>query len=77
MDPIEKCLAPRLEGVCKFFDPSRQFGFIRGDDGRDRFFNANHLLPGQSISKGDHVQFIARANRRGLLADRISTMSYK
>ncbi|WP_426172511.1 cold-shock protein [Pseudoduganella sp. R-34] len=75
--PIDKKLAPKLTGTCKFYDPGKQFGFIAGDDGHDRFFNANHILPEQVLCSGARVEFIAGSNRRGLLADRVAAVQVR
>lgn len=69
--PVDKKLAPRLSGTCKFYDPINEFGFITGDDGKDRFFNSNHIQPGYEVVSGARVSFISSSNRRGLIADRV------
>jgi cold shock CspA family protein len=71
MEPIDKLLATRHAGVCKFYNVSTGYGYITGDDGIDRFFSANHVAGGQTICTADRVSFIASSNARGLVADRI------
>lgn len=71
MSPIEKTLAPRQAGKCKFWNRAAGFGFVIGNDGIERFFNSNHVSNGQTLAAGVAVSFVARQNQRGPIADRI------
>jgi cold shock CspA family protein len=54
-------------GVVKFYNYSREFGFIAGDDGVDRFFNSNQLRA-PKVATGDRVQFVCSTNAKGPMA---------
>lgn len=61
-------------GVVKFYNRSREFGFIAGDDGVDRFFNSNQLRA-ERLAPGDRVQFVSSANAKGPIACRVQAVS--
>ncbi|MCR3883682.1 MAG: cold shock domain-containing protein, partial [Methanothrix sp.] len=46
-----------VTGTVKFFNRTKHFGFIAGDDGTDYFVHSSGLKPGVSIDEGDKVSF--------------------
>jgi len=54
-----------MEGVVKFFNPIKSFGFITGDDGTDYFVHMSGLQPGVMIREGDKVTFEVEQGDRG------------
>jgi len=60
-----------VQGIVKYFDAEKQFGFIAGDDGVDRFFNAKSIQ-GNAVKTGDRVRFLAISHIRGPRALKIS-----
>ena len=52
------------EGTVKFFNATKNFGFIAGDDGKDYFVHANDIKKGP-INEGDKVTFTVEQGDRG------------
>ena len=46
-----------VTGVVKFFNETKSFGFITGDDGKDYFVHISGLKEGVEITDGDKVSF--------------------
>lgn len=72
---MSKTAVPVLEegqqaGHVKFYNVDREFGFIVGDDGVERFFNGNQL-GGKTVSAGDRVLFVPAKNARGPQANKV------
>ena len=59
-----------LTGKVKFYDPKNKFGFVRGDDGIDRFFNEKQLKE-DTVVTGARVTFRHGVNDRGAMAKSI------
>lgn len=65
-----------LEGIVKFYDDTKGFGFLRGEDGVERFFGAESWLEsGAPVRKGTRVEFVATTNRRGPAAVQVKAVS--
>ena len=60
-----------VTGTVKFFNRTKHFGFIAGDDGKDYFVHATGLKPGVSIAEGDKVSFEVVAGDKGPKADKV------
>jgi CspA family cold shock protein len=62
-----------VTGTVKFFNRTKQFGFIAGEDGKDYFVHETGLKPGVSITEGDKVSFevVAGEGGKGPKADRV------
>jgi CspA family cold shock protein len=45
------------EGTTKFFDDTRGWGFIRGDDDTDYFVHGTDIQPGSALVEGARVHF--------------------
>lgn len=73
-ESVEKLLPPTA-GIVKFYDLEKQYGFISGDDGIDRFFSAKGL-EGKPVSRGDRVRFTAAESNRGPKATHIEPLAY-
>jgi len=59
------------EGTVKFFNRSKGFGFINGDDGKDYFVHETGLGDGVSIDEGDRVTFEVTEGDRGPKAENV------
>jgi cold shock protein len=46
-----------VQGIVKFFDNNRGFGFISRDAGEDVFVHVSNLQPGAILSEGQTVEF--------------------
>jgi CspA family cold shock protein len=53
-----------VEGTVKFFNDTKNFGFIAGDDGKDYFVHRNDIKKG-SLAEGDKVTFKPEQTDRG------------
>ncbi len=54
-----------MEGVVKFFNQLKNYGFIAGDDGKDYFVHASGIKDNAAIDQGDRVRFDAERTERG------------
>ena len=61
-----------MKGKVKFFNETKGFGFISGDDGKEYFVHATGLEEGVSISEGDSVNFEVEKGDRGPKAVKVS-----
>lgn len=61
-----------VEGTVKFFDETKHFGFINGDDGKSYFVHDSALKEGVSIAEGDRVTFDAVQGDKGPKAENVS-----
>ena len=59
------------EGTVKFFNETKGFGFIAGDDGSEYFVHITGLGEGVRISEGDRVSFDIVEGNRGPKAERV------
>jgi CspA family cold shock protein len=57
----------RMKGVVKTFNPTKGYGFITGEDGKDVFFHYSELvMDGFKTTKpGDHVEYEVENSDRG------------
>lgn len=62
------------EGTVKFFNESKSFGFITGDDGNDYFVHESGLGEGVRISDGDRVSFNVVDGDRGPKAEGVDKL---
>ncbi len=58
-------------GTVKFFNNTRGFGFIAGDDGNEYFVHITALKPGMSLNEGDKVNFEIVEGDRGPKAENV------
>ena len=59
-------------GKVKFYNKSKRYGFIAGDDGVDYFFHEYGLTEGIYVQDGDKVEFKVVEGDRGQKAVEIS-----
>ena len=69
-ESVEKIAQPSA-GMVKFFNAEKKFGFISCDDGVDRHFSADALLPGAVVNAGDRVSFVHRDHAKGPQARKV------
>lgn len=55
-----------MEGIVKFYNKDKGFGFIKQDDGVDLFVHATNLL--DVITDNDLVEFDIQDGKKGLNA---------
>ena len=61
-----------VSGTVKFFNRTKRFGFIAGDDGKDYFVHATGLMPDVTINEGDKVSFEVVEGEKGPKADKVA-----
>jgi cold shock protein len=61
-----------VSGTVKFFNRTKRFGFISGDDGKDYFVHATGLMPDVTIAEGDKVSFEVVEGEKGPKADKVT-----
>lgn len=54
-----------MKGKIKFFNESKGFGFIAGEDGKDYFVHSTALEQGASVKEGDSVTFEVEQGTKG------------
>ena len=63
-----------VEGTVKFFNSSKHFGFIAGNDGKEYFVHSSGLKASTTITEGDKVSFKVVQGDRGLKAEEVEKM---
>lgn len=61
-----------MDGKVKFFDGTKGFGFIVGDDGKEFFVHQSGLQDGVHLRDEDEVSFDVEEGDRGLKAVNVS-----
>lgn len=61
-----------MKGTVKFFDRTKGFGFISGDDGKEYFVHQSALDEGVSLNDNDSVEFEVEQGDRGPKAAKVS-----
>ena len=61
-----------MKGKIKFFNESKGFGFIAGDDGKEYFVHTTGIAEGTSLSEGDSVTFEVEQGNKGPKAVKVS-----
>ena len=60
--------ANKMNGTVKWYNETKRFGFIAGEDGQDYFVHEKSIADGVKIREGDQVDFTAASNEKGLNA---------
>lgn len=60
-----------MEGTVKFFDGTKGFGFIEGEDGKEYFVHTTGLEEGVRLNDGDRVSFEVVQGDRGPKAEKV------
>ena len=61
-----------MKGNVKFFNNSKGFGFIAGEDGKEYFVHQTGLNAGVSLNENDSVEFDVEQGDRGPKAVKVS-----
>ena len=61
-----------MKGKVKFFNETKGFGFVTGEDGKDYFVHSTSLEQGVSIREGDTVNFEVEQGTKGPKASKVS-----
>jgi cold shock protein len=60
-----------MQGTVKFFNTSKNFGFISGEDGNEYFVHISGMAEGTSLNEEDKVEFEVVEGERGPKADKV------
>lgn len=60
-----------MKGKVKFFNRTKEFGFITGDDGKDYFVHVTGLVGISSLNENDVVEFDTEQGEKGLKAVKV------
>ena len=60
-----------MKGTVKFFDPSKGFGFIKDEDGKEYFVHVSALEEGTTLDEDDAVEFESVQGDRGPKASNV------
>lgn len=63
-----------VKGTVKFFNRTKNYGFIDGDDGKSYFVHETGLKQGTSIDEGDKVSFDAVEGEKGPKAENVEKL---
>ena len=63
-----------VEGTVKFFNATRNYGFINGDDGKTLFVHGTGLKEGTTLEEGDRVSFTATEGDKGPKAEDVKKL---
>lgn len=61
-----------MKGKIKFFNETKGFGFVAGEDGKEYFVHMTGLKPGVRIMKDDAVSFDVEQGDKGPKAVNVS-----
>lgn len=65
-----------MDGVVKFFNHMKGFGFIKANDSEDEYFvHITDIVDEAKISDDDKVTFTADKDEKGLKAVKVSLLS--
>lgn len=63
-----------MKGKVKFFNRTKNFGFITGEDEKDYFVHISQVENQSSLDDGQDVEFEAAENERGLAAQNVKLL---
>lgn len=62
-----------MNGKVKFFNASKGFGFITGEDGKDYFVHLSGISPGTTLKDNEPVTFDVVEGDRGKKAENVTS----
>jgi cold shock protein len=61
-----------MKGTVKFFNETKKFGFISGEDGQQYFVHQSAVHGGGSLAQGDSVSFEVEQGDKGPKAAKVT-----
>jgi CspA family cold shock protein len=62
----------KMDGKVKFFNGTKGFGFIAGEDGKEYFVHKSGLAEGTILNENDEVTFEVVEGDRGPKAEKVA-----
>lgn len=62
-----------MKGKVKFFNTTKNFGFIKGEDDKDYFVHISQVESQEPLRDDQDVEFEPGQNDRGLMAQNVKT----
>ena len=63
-----------MNGVVKFFNSSKNYGFVTADSGQEYFFHISSVEGGKVLKEGDDVSFETESGDRGEKAVKVKKL---
>lgn len=63
-----------MKGTVKFFNRTKNFGFISGEDGKDYFVHISQVEGGEALEDNQEVDFESAETDRGLQAQKVRVL---
>ena len=61
-----------MKGKVKFFNSSKGFGFIAGEDGKEYFVHLSAVMPGTTLKDNEEVTFEVEQGDKGPKAAKVA-----
>lgn len=63
-----------MKGTVKWYNHSRGFGFITGEDGKDIFVHSTNLITITDLNENDQVEYTSEESERGPKATNVKML---